>query len=92
MAPLPHNPGKAVKVAVFANPGLQGQAVAAGADLVGGEELMEQIADGSVPVDFTLCIATPAIMPTLGAKLGRLLGPKKVRGPANMDYPPTRWP
>eukprot|EP01051_Picozoa_sp_SAG22_P004025 SAG22_NODE_207_length_15278_cov_4.056855_2_plen_150_part_00 len=39
---------------------------------------MDQILDGEVPVDFTLCIATPSIMPQLGAKLGRLLGPKKL--------------
>eukprot|EP01052_Picozoa_sp_SAG31_P048259 SAG31_NODE_10020_length_1194_cov_1.830137_1_plen_175_part_00 len=78
MAALPHNPGKFVKIAVFANAAMHLEASDAGADLVGAEDLMEKIAEGSVPVDFTLCIATPAMMPALGSKLGRLLGPKKL--------------
>jgi hypothetical protein len=119
MAPLPHNPGKPVRIAVFAEPALvprsrslpicaplqhassyssrciplcsralsnslsfaadayrasgAGQhdvAIAAGAEpqFVGAEPLMAALVDGELPLDFTLAIATPAIMPTLGAK------------------------
>jgi len=78
MTSLPHGTGRRVRLAVFAEPALAELALSAGADVAGGEELMERIARGELPLDFTQCIATPTVLPALGAKLGKLLGPRKL--------------
>lgn len=69
---LPHGLGKDVKVAVFAQGDKARDAEAAGADIVGADDLATKIEDGFD--DFDVVIATPDMMPTVG-KLGRVLGP-----------------
>lgn len=71
---LPHGTGKEVRVAVFAPADRHSEAEAAGADLVGGKELVEQIQAGR-ELDFDIAIATPDMMSEVG-KLGRILGPR----------------
>lgn len=73
-ATLPHGSGKKVRVAVFASADLQKKAKAAGADLVGGEDLVEKI-DKSKKCDFDVAIATPDMMRHL-SKVAKILGPK----------------
>ena len=70
---LPHGTGKNVKVVVFANDQAK-EAEEAGADLVGGQELADEIAAGRA-LDWDVTIATPDMMPVVG-KLGQVLGPR----------------
>ena len=73
MVSLPSGTGKAVKVAVFAKGDNADKAVAAGADKVGAEDLMEDMQAGNL--DYDRVIATPDMMGVVG-RLGKLLGPK----------------
>lgn len=71
--PLPHGSGKSVRVAVFATGAAADAAKAAGAELVGYEDLIAQVKDGKM--DFDVAIATPAAMNEV-RKLGKQLGPR----------------
>lgn len=73
MFELPHGTGASVRVAVFAKDEKAKEAKAAGADVVGAEDLAEKIRNGEM--DFDRCIATPDMMPLVG-QLGKILGPK----------------
>ncbi len=70
---LPAGTGKTVRVGVFARGPKADEARAAGADVVGAEDLMETIQSGTI--DFDRCIATPDMMGVVG-RLGKVLGPK----------------
>jgi len=73
MVELPNGTGKSVRVAVFARAGKADEAKAAGADLVGAEDLAEKINAGEI--NFERCIATPDMMGVVG-RLGKVLGPR----------------
>lgn len=70
---LPNGTGKTYRVAVFAKDQKADEAKKAGADIVGGEELVEMIQKGDMPFD--RCIATPDMMGLVG-RVGKILGPK----------------
>src|SRR5919205_839358 len=70
---LPHGTGKSVRVAVFARGDRAKEAEAAGADLVGAEDLVEQVQAGTI--NFDRAIATPDMMALVG-RLGKILGPR----------------
>ena len=72
---LPNGTGKTVRVAVFARGAKADEARAAGADIVGAEDLMETIQSGKI--EFDRCIATPDMMPLVG-RLGKILGPRNL--------------
>lgn len=73
MVPMPHGLGKEVRVAVFAKGDKAEAAKKAGADVVGADELAEQIQKGEF--NFDVCIATPDMMGVVG-KIGKILGPR----------------
>jgi large subunit ribosomal protein L1 len=70
---LPNGTGRSVRVAVFAKDAKADEAKAAGADVVGTDDLAKMIQDGDMP--FEKVIATPDMMPLVG-RLGKVLGPK----------------
>ncbi|MCL4139462.1 UNVERIFIED_CONTAM: hypothetical protein GTU68_025518 [Idotea baltica] len=72
---LPNGTGKTMRVAVFARGDKADEATAAGADIVGAEDLMEVVQSGKI--EFDRCIATPDMMPIVG-RLGKVLGPRNL--------------
>jgi large subunit ribosomal protein L1 len=70
---LPHGSGRSARVAVFARGAKADEAKAAGADVVGAEDLVEQVQGGQI--NFDRCIATPDMMGLVG-RLGKVLGPR----------------
>lgn len=73
IAQVPHGSGKKVVLAVFAQGEKAAEAKAAGAEIVGAEDLVEEIMEGKI--NFTRCLATPDMMRHV-AKVARILGPK----------------
>ena len=73
MVVLPNGTGRSLRVGVFARGAKADEAKAAGADVVGAEDLVEKVNAGQI--DFDRCIATPDLMPLVG-RLGKVLGPR----------------
>src|SRR5262249_37346054 len=73
MVNLPNGTGRTLRVGVFARGAKADEARAAGADVVGAEDLVEKVNSGAI--DFDRCIATPDLMPLVG-RLGKVLGPR----------------
>ncbi len=71
---LPHGTGRTVRVLAFAQGDKATEAEAAGADVVGGQELIERVQGGWL--EFDAVVATPDMMGAVGSKLGRVLGPR----------------
>lgn len=71
---LPHGTGKTKKIAAFVSPGKEKEALEAGADIAGGEELIAEMAK-TQKINFEVAVATPEMMPKL-AKIAKILGPK----------------
>jgi large subunit ribosomal protein L1 len=72
---LPNGTGKNIRVAVFAKDAKADEAKAAGADIVGAEDLVEMVQNGKI--EFDRCIASPDMMPLVG-RLGKVLGPRNL--------------
>ena len=72
---LPNGSGRSLRVGVFARGAKADEAKAAGADVVGAEDLVEKVSKGEI--DFDRCIATPDLMPLVG-RLGKVLGPRGI--------------
>src|SRR5712691_4329556 len=72
---LPNGSGRTLRVGVFARGAKADEAKAAGADVVGAEDLVEKVQNGQI--DFDRCIATPDMMPLVG-RLGKVLGPRGI--------------
>lgn len=72
---LPHGTGKSLRICAFTDSIPAADLKKAGAQQAGGEELLADIADGKVALDFDVCVATPSMMRHLG-KVARVLGPK----------------
>jgi large subunit ribosomal protein L1 len=70
---LPHGTGKTLRIGVFARGAKAEEALAAGADVVGADDLAEKVQAGEI--DFDRCIATPDMMAVVG-RLGKILGPR----------------
>ncbi|WP_158747568.1 50S ribosomal protein L1 [Acidisphaera sp. L21] len=73
MVSLPNGTGKTLRVGVFARPAKAAEALEAGADVVGAEDLAEKVQAGEI--EFDRCIATPDMMALVG-RLGKILGPR----------------
>ncbi len=88
---LPHGSGRKLRVGVFAKGAKAEEAKKAGADVVGAEDLVEQVQKGVI--EFDRCIATPDMMPLVG-RLGKVLGPRGLMpnpkvGTVTMDVGPA---
>ena len=86
---MPNGTGKTMRVAVFARGPKAEEAQAAGADIVGAEDLMETVQSGKI--EFDRCIATPDMMPIVG-RLGKVLGCLLYTSPSPRDLSTSRMP